>query len=193
MPIFSPDIFDSIGDAIVTGGTGVSTFVALNDTPSSYSGESLKFVRVNVGETALEFTTHSSKQDMFIKYGFSDTSIRDVYLPVLNQSESASPNYWTKIIAPFTGSLTNLSFQVGVSQTAGDFSFTLYKVTSGTSGTLSSLENISVTGAKTDFVTYNAVFSSNTFNVGDALVVKFHNNHSSAVSSIWGTIRLEET
>lgn len=35
---------------------GVSTFTALTDAPASYSGQSLKFVRVNVGETALEFT-----------------------------------------------------------------------------------------------------------------------------------------
>ena len=34
-----------------------SDFTSLPDTPSSYSGESLKLVRVNVGETALEFTT----------------------------------------------------------------------------------------------------------------------------------------
>jgi len=67
MPIFSPDIFDSVGDAIVTGGgTGVSTFVALNDTPASYSGESLKFVRVNVGETALEFVVNSGGASTFV-------------------------------------------------------------------------------------------------------------------------------
>jgi hypothetical protein len=35
---------------------GVSTFTALTDAPASYDGQSLKFVRVNVGETALEFT-----------------------------------------------------------------------------------------------------------------------------------------
>jgi len=39
------------------GGGGVSTFVALSDTPASYTGEGGKFVRVNTGETALEFIT----------------------------------------------------------------------------------------------------------------------------------------
>lgn len=35
---------------------GVTTFLGLTDTPSTYAGQSLKGVRVNVGETALEFS-----------------------------------------------------------------------------------------------------------------------------------------
>lgn len=37
------------------GGTGVSSFTALTDTPSSYASQAGKTVRVNTGETALEF------------------------------------------------------------------------------------------------------------------------------------------
>jgi hypothetical protein len=36
---------------------GVTTFVALTDTPANYTGGSLKYLRVNVGETAVEFGT----------------------------------------------------------------------------------------------------------------------------------------
>lgn len=39
------------------GGGGASEFIDLDDTPSSYAGHSLKPVRVNVGETGLEFFT----------------------------------------------------------------------------------------------------------------------------------------
>jgi len=42
---WSPDIF----------GSGTDEFIELTDTPSSYSGASLQGVRVNAGETALEF------------------------------------------------------------------------------------------------------------------------------------------
>lgn len=35
---------------------GVTSFTALSDTPANYTGSGLKFVRVNIGETALEFT-----------------------------------------------------------------------------------------------------------------------------------------
>lgn len=36
--------------------SGVTTFVALNDTPNNYTGAGGHFVRVNSGATALEFT-----------------------------------------------------------------------------------------------------------------------------------------
>lgn len=39
------------------GAGGSSTFTGLTDSPSSYSGETLKGVRVNAGETGLEFFT----------------------------------------------------------------------------------------------------------------------------------------
>jgi hypothetical protein len=39
------------------GGSGITTFLGLNDTPSGYTDDALKVVRVNVGETALEFVT----------------------------------------------------------------------------------------------------------------------------------------
>lgn len=46
--------------ASVAGGGGASTFTALTDVPASYTGEALKVVRVNAGETALEFAAASS-------------------------------------------------------------------------------------------------------------------------------------
>jgi len=55
MPINSPDVFDSIGDAILASGGGSSTFVGLNDTPASYSGSGGYLVAVNSGTSALEF------------------------------------------------------------------------------------------------------------------------------------------
>ena len=44
------------------GGGGSSTFVGLSDTPSNLTGDAGKFVRVNSGETALEFTTDVATQ-----------------------------------------------------------------------------------------------------------------------------------
>ena len=38
-------------------GTGVTSFVALNDVPNSYSGQGGSFVKVNAGGTALVFTS----------------------------------------------------------------------------------------------------------------------------------------
>jgi len=38
------------------GGSGITTFLGLTDTPAAYTGETLKIPQVNAGETALEFT-----------------------------------------------------------------------------------------------------------------------------------------
>lgn len=57
-----------LGDALVTpSGAPYSTataFTLLSDAPSSYVGQSGKFLRVNVGETGLEFTTGGGGGDV---------------------------------------------------------------------------------------------------------------------------------
>lgn len=50
---------DSDGILQVSGGGGASAFTDLNDAPAAYTGQASKVVRVNSGETALEFATVS--------------------------------------------------------------------------------------------------------------------------------------
>lgn len=52
------DVFALLG-ALGSGGGGATLFTDLLDVPSSYTGHSLKAVRVNAGETGLEFFTIS--------------------------------------------------------------------------------------------------------------------------------------
>lgn len=59
------------GVKVSINGSGSSTFLDLTDTPSSYSGQALKFARVNAGETALEFATPSGSGNV------STTTIAD--------------------------------------------------------------------------------------------------------------------
>ena len=51
-----------------------TTFLALTDTPSAYTGQSLKVVRVNAGETALEFVTLAGGGDMLAANNLSDVA-----------------------------------------------------------------------------------------------------------------------
>jgi len=60
------------------GASGVATFLGLTDTPSSYSGQGLKGVRVNTGETALEFYAVSSGTG-----GGWTGVVREITLPAL--------------------------------------------------------------------------------------------------------------
>jgi len=53
--------FDSNGNIITTAGTGGGgTFLSLTDSPSSYTGEAGQYLRVNTGETGLEFVAAPS-------------------------------------------------------------------------------------------------------------------------------------
>ncbi len=70
MPILDPEIETvrvilprpqviRLSDTEIAPGNFGGAFINLSDVPNSYAGQSLKIVRVNVGETGLEFTTSS--------------------------------------------------------------------------------------------------------------------------------------
>lgn len=46
------------------GGSGVTTFLALTDTPSTFSGSASKYVKVNSGSNALEFVSGVQSADL---------------------------------------------------------------------------------------------------------------------------------
>jgi hypothetical protein len=69
------------------GGGGAENFTELGDVPSSYTSQALKAVRVNAGETALEFYTPSGTPPVTTKgdlYGY-DTDIARIPIGTNNQ------------------------------------------------------------------------------------------------------------
>lgn len=59
-----------------SGGSGGATaFIDLTDVPSSYSGEALKVVRVNAGETGLEFAAVSGTGDVVGPASATDSAV----------------------------------------------------------------------------------------------------------------------
>jgi len=98
------------GTKTILSGTasGVNTFLELTDTPVNYTGSALKVVRVNVGESALEFTdiTGSSGVDTFLE--LTDTpaaySGQASKLVVVNQDENGL------VFLSNTGTASTLSF-----------------------------------------------------------------------------------
>jgi len=82
-----------------TGGGG--TFTGLTDTPANYTGSSLKHVRVNVGETALEFVTLGGGGDMLkATYDTDDDGDIDV---AAGGTEKSS---WTLYAIPYLSGTT---------------------------------------------------------------------------------------
>jgi len=82
-------------------GGGATTFVELTDTPANYTGSSLKHVRVNVGETALEFVTLGGGGDMLkATYDTDDDGDIDV---AAGGTEKSS---WTLYAIPYLSGTT---------------------------------------------------------------------------------------
>jgi len=66
------------------GGGGAATFLELTDTPSSYSGQALKYLRVNTGATAIEFIaatipgSYTTKSGTFTGFTAAETKTLDI-------------------------------------------------------------------------------------------------------------------
>ena len=82
-----------------SGGGGA--FTDLTDTPANYTGSSLKHVRVNVGETALEFVTLGGGGDMLkATYDTDDDGDIDV------AAGGTEKSLWTQYCIPYLSGTT---------------------------------------------------------------------------------------
>ena len=57
------------------GGGGSSDFTGLTDTPSNYTGEQHKWLRVNTGETALEFVENTGESNLASNRGAGEVQV----------------------------------------------------------------------------------------------------------------------
>jgi len=70
----SVQLSSPVNNVSVTLTSATKSFLNLTDTPLSYSGQSLKGVRVNSGESALEFYTTVADTDEKVKVSSNDTT-----------------------------------------------------------------------------------------------------------------------
>lgn len=134
---------------------GATTFTDLTDTPSSYSGQTLKNVRVNAGETGLEFFTASGLTNPMttlgdVIYGEASgtptrlagntTTLTKVLTQTGDGSISSAPS-WE--IIPTSGTLTYM-----FANTASDIS-TYYKAVSLSTYSAGTIGDITTAGVST--------------------------------------------
>lgn len=102
--LYAPSADNGVAYAQNLGGGGgtinilpVKTFLGLTDTPNSYVGQTLKSVRVNAGETALEFYTPSASATTLADIsGYSTDATKSLYtmtssIPVEFRSSDGNP------------------------------------------------------------------------------------------------------
>lgn len=99
----------------ITGGAGASTFLALTDTPANYTGSGLYIVRVNVGETALEFVDPSTL--------FTGVEGQAINIDTLSDSSKEFSNGQPFINDDFTASVIKPFWENTQMFTSGDWQF----------------------------------------------------------------------
>jgi len=68
--------------------------VALTDTPSSFTGEGDKYVKVNTGATALEFSNITASEVVSVPYGvLTSTNVQDALNEIQTNVDSLSTNF----------------------------------------------------------------------------------------------------
>jgi len=141
---------NGVVDVTISGGGGGGAFTDLTDVPASYTGQAVKVVRVNAGETGLEFATVSGTGDVVGPASATDNAVArfDGTTGKLIQNSAVT-------IADGTGNVTAGTYN-GNTIGAGS--------TSGTNtGDQTSI--VGITGTKAQFDT--AVTDGNILYVGD--------------------------
>jgi hypothetical protein len=173
MPINSPDIFDSVGDAVVSGGgAGVSTFVALNDTPANYTGSAGKLVAVNSTPDALEFIDNVN----FFYAGMFDATGSTTLIPIVNgATNTQTSSYVNTILIPTDIELISMSIITNAD--AGDIVLGILKLDASKFGdTTSAITpefSTTIASSLQDTLYTIAITGAITYSAGEMLCVRY--------------------
>lgn len=157
-------VSDSFTVTISASAGSANAFTDLTDTPSSLSGESLKFVRVNAGETALEFASSAAS---VVELG----DVGDVTITSISSGEILK---WDG-----SGWVNNTLAEAGISSglttpgTTTDKEIPIFSGTDGTAITNSAFiidgNKIAIKSDTTTYIEYNSANSQWEFYVGGTM------------------------
>ena len=172
MPINSPDIFDSIGDAVVTGGgSGSETFVGLTDTPANYTSSADKIVVVNAGANGLSFVDRT----FFITGGLQKASTTERLMPFNSFSESEFYRDGTIFLIPEKCEV--VSVQIIAKDDFGATPFDVLKVAKSDLGNTSvgatPLETVTLANGLGG-TTYTISYGSSTFDKNEIFALRWN-------------------
>ena len=160
----------------VTGGAGATTFITLTDVPSSYTSQGKKVVRVNTGETGLEFFNPKGS----------------INLTIDGSGGNIVPGDGGCVTMPYSGTITGWEIMADVS---GSIVIDVWKDT---------YANYPPTIANTIAGTEKPTLSSQTKNqdltlttwtttVSEGDIIKFNVDSSSTVNKVYLTIYINKT
>jgi len=166
MPINSPDIFNSVGDATISGGGGGDISIKEEGVELTSAVTSIDFVGkgVTASNSGSDVTVTAPASVFALQGAFFDNSIRDVYIPFTSEVESTSLQRYNRVIIPIDCSLKKVVIYIASDQTAGVVNLQLRDGLSG-----ASLESVSAGGLNSGVQTWT--FSSNSLSSGDIVAL----------------------
>lgn len=188
-------VFEAMAQEVsVTGLTVPNTLLGLTDTPSTM-GTTGQVLAVNSAGTAVEFVNQSgggggsSARTVMLNYGFFDSNVRNVFIPLTNETETTSRQRYNVFVPTSAGEVKKFSIFVTGSKSGGTGgSIAVQKMTGATSyTTLSTATFSSLTGYSPTVLT----FSNATFSAGDRIYFFFTNGFGSSIGNMMGTIEIE--
>ena len=194
MPINSPDVFNPVGDATVSGGGGGGGDVEIQEEGVALTSAVTSINFTGKGSTAsnsgTDVTVNSPARVVTVNFSFFDNSVRNVYIPFNSEAESTNLQRYNKLIQPSNGTLKTIFLQSSDDQTGGTGTLKIdfLKVTGAT--TTATLESVTVT-ALAGNTTTQFDFTSNSFNAGDNTALFLTGNGASIMSNTFGTAIFE--
>lgn len=121
-----------------------------------------------------------------LNWAFYDTKVRDVFLPIVTDSESESLSRRLMYIAPFDGRLVKCSFFTTTGNSGGTgISLTIREQTTDASYTDLETQTLTALAANTGSV---MTFTNNSFSAGDSLTFWLENNTGVIFGHMTGTL-----
>lgn len=136
-------------------GGGVSDFLGLSDTPNSYAGQSLKGVRVNAGETGLEFFASGGGGTITGPGASTDNAV------VRWDGVAGTVIQNSNVIIADTGAIQSSFYGTGVIHTDGSGNFTTSPIVAG------DITNNTITFAKIQTIPTDSLLGRDTAGTGN--------------------------
>ena len=124
-----------------------------------------------------------------LNYGFFDSNVRNVFVPLTNETETTSRQRYNVFVPTSAGEVKKFSIFVTGSKSGGTGgSIAVQKMTGTTSYvTLDTATFSSLTGYSPTVLT----FTGATFSAGDRIYFFFTNGFGSSIGNMMGTIEIE--